>query len=213
MCVCVRGREQARERAKDEKGISKAHERSRRNERGKREMSDKKATLWGECEIEQVRREEKAVSDWQWKREHEKKAGEGREKKKNRPRVWKEKRQRQGRGDWKKALSTERERGRTKGKRGGWGKKGPWEKEKGRGDSRRQSEADVLGSFRAMSRLGVQTSHGQHTKHRTQCPDLDSCKWHTNPIGGGDFNPPPPALPRHTHIPQPSTPAGLTVTS
>lgn len=43
------GGEQARERerAKDEKGISKAHERSRRNERGKREMSDKKATLWG----------------------------------------------------------------------------------------------------------------------------------------------------------------------
>lgn len=40
---------------------------------------------------------------------------------------------------------------------------------------RRPSEADVLGSFRAMSRLGVQTSHGQHTKHWTQCPDPDSC--------------------------------------
>lgn len=40
-----------RERAKDEKGISKAHERSRRNERGKREMSDKKATLWGGLKV------------------------------------------------------------------------------------------------------------------------------------------------------------------
>lgn len=40
---------------------------------------------------------------------------------------------------------------------------------------RRQSEADVLGSFRAMSRRGVQTSHGQHTKHWTQSPDPDSC--------------------------------------
>ncbi len=49
VCVCVREKagERERERAKDEKGISKAHERSRRNERGKREMSDKKATLWG----------------------------------------------------------------------------------------------------------------------------------------------------------------------
>jgi len=58
VCVCVREREcvrekekkknrQERETAKDEKGISKAHERSRRNKRGKREISDKKATLWG----------------------------------------------------------------------------------------------------------------------------------------------------------------------
>lgn len=49
MCVCVceveNRQERERESAKDEKGISKAHERSRRNERGKREMSDKKATL------------------------------------------------------------------------------------------------------------------------------------------------------------------------
>lgn len=48
--------------------------------------------------------------------------------------------------------------------------------EKERKGERRQSEADVLGSFRAMSRRGVQTSHGQHTKHRTQCPDPDSCR-------------------------------------
>lgn len=48
-------------------------------------------------------------------------------------------------------------------------------RERARGDRARQSEADVLGSFRAMSRLRVQTLHGQHTKHRTQCPDPDSC--------------------------------------
>lgn len=45
ICVCEVENRQERESAKDEKGISKAHERSRRNERGKREMSDKKATL------------------------------------------------------------------------------------------------------------------------------------------------------------------------
>lgn len=68
-----------------------------------------------------------------------------------------------------------------------------------------------------MSRLGVQTSHGQHTKHRTQCPDPVSCHWHTNPTGEGRISHPCLAIPplkhakSHTPLP-PSIPAGLTVT-
>lgn len=60
-----------------------------------------------------------------------------------------------------------------------------------------------------MSRLGVQTSHSQHTKHRTQCPDPDSCYWHTNPIGEARISPLLPArLPWNTqkHKPLPPQP-------
>lgn len=60
MYVCEGGRE-----LKMKKGFQKAHERSRRDERGKREMSDKRLLCGGnrKYEIKQVRREEKAVND------------------------------------------------------------------------------------------------------------------------------------------------------
>lgn len=97
---------------------------------------------------------------------------EGRRRKKK-PGVQKEKRQRdRGEGIEKGSLHKEEKEGEEAEMKRGSKRK----TEKGRGDSRRQSEADVLGSFRAMSRICVQTSHGQHTKQRTQCPDPDSCQ-------------------------------------
>lgn len=40
---------------------------------------------------------------------------------------------------------------------------------------RRDREAGERSSFSATGRLGVQTRHGQHTKHWTQSSDPDSC--------------------------------------
>lgn len=38
----------------------------------------------------------------------------------------------------------------------------------------KDGKADELGSFRVTTRLCLQTTHGQHTKHQTQCTDPDS---------------------------------------
>lgn len=51
--------------------------------------------------------------------------------------------------------------------------KGDRRKKKKRG---KDSKADELGSFGVTTGLCLQTTHGQHTKHQTQCTDPDSCQ-------------------------------------
>lgn len=83
----------------------------------------------------------------------------------------------------------------------------PRERQRGKGA---RLEADVSGSFRAMSRLRVQTSHGQHTKHRIQCPDPDLFHWHTN-LKGEEFL--PPKWPRYSPNPSLNPPQSQLVLS